>query len=87
MQALGAGRAPWYLPGAPSGSRHSAVTFGFAVGAGAARLLWCQGEVRAWGAVTSAGLQALHRFVPSVSAGSGVPSGAPPRAAPQRADK
>lgn len=50
-QALGADRAPWYLPGAPSGSGHSTVTFGYVVvGAGAARLLWCPGEASAWGA-------------------------------------
>lgn len=47
----GGDRPPWYLPGAPSGSEHSTVTFGYvAVGAGAARLLWCQGEASAWGA-------------------------------------
>lgn len=33
-----------YLPGAPSGSELSSGTFGYAVSAGAACLLWCQGE-------------------------------------------
>lgn len=41
---LGTGRAPWYLPGVSLGREHSPVTFGYALDAGAGRLLRCQGE-------------------------------------------
>lgn len=49
LAGVGAGRSTrlpaghWVLP---PGSERSAVTFGFLIDAGAARLPWCQGEAR-----------------------------------------